>query len=157
MDLNLIIHYDKSYIGIFKDISITESEKVVEVQRSDLAAECIGGTTSKTAKIIKEAEGGVLFVDEAYILCSPSKRNFEKEAVETLMVNMNNNVNPNIKNLIMVFAGCKEQMNDFLKMNPGLARRVKTVLNFADFTPEEHFVTSKNVKFYSSPSECHLA
>ena len=73
------------------------------------------------------------------------------------MVNMNNNVNPNIKNLIMVFAGCKEQMNDFLKMNPGLARRVKTVLNFADFTPEEHFVTSKNVKFYSSPSECHLA
>ena len=31
MDLSLIMHYDKSYIGIFKDISITESEKVVEV------------------------------------------------------------------------------------------------------------------------------
>ena len=37
----------------------------------------------------------------------------------------------------MIFAGYKEQLNDFLKMNPGLTRRVKTVLNFADFTPEE--------------------
>ena len=37
----------------------------------------------------------------------------------------------------MIFAGYKEQMNDFLKMNPGLRRCVKTGLNFADFTPEE--------------------
>ena len=57
MDLSLIIHYDKSYIGIFKDIGITESEKAAEVQRSDRVAEHIGGTASKTAKIIKKAEG----------------------------------------------------------------------------------------------------
>ena len=61
MDLSLIIHYDKSYIGIFKDIGIPESEKVVGVQRSDLAAEHIGGTASKTAKVIKKAEG--------YLIC----------------------------------------------------------------------------------------
>ena len=80
---------------------------------------------------------GILFVGEVYTLCSPSERSFKKEAVETLMANMNSNVNPNIKNPIMIFAGYKEQMNDFLKMNPGLTRREKTVLNFADFTPEE--------------------
>ena len=57
MDLGLIIHYDKSYIGIFKDIGIIESEKVVEVKRSDFVAEHIGGTASKTAKVIKKAEG----------------------------------------------------------------------------------------------------
>ena len=56
MDLSLIIHYDKSYLGIFKDIPIRESEKVVEVQRSELVAEYIGGTPSKTVKIIKKAE-----------------------------------------------------------------------------------------------------
>ena len=56
MDLSLIIHYDNSYIGIFKDIGIAESEKVVQVQRSDLVVEYIGGTASKTAKIIKKAE-----------------------------------------------------------------------------------------------------
>ena len=54
-----------------------------------------------------------------------------------LMANINSKINRNIKNPIMIFAGYKEQLNDFLKMNPGLTRRVKTVLNFADFTPEE--------------------
>ena len=58
MNLRLIIHYDKSYIGIFKDIGITESEKVVEVQRSDFVAEHIGSTASKTTKIIKRSEEG---------------------------------------------------------------------------------------------------
>ena len=43
----------------------------------------------------------------------PSERDFGKEAVEILMANMNNNVNPNIKNPIMIFAGYEEQMNDF--------------------------------------------
>ena len=57
MDLSLKLHYGKSYIGIFKDINITENEKFVGVQRSDLVAEHIGGTASKTVKIIKKAEG----------------------------------------------------------------------------------------------------
>ena len=35
MDLNLMIYYDKSSIGIFEYISNRESEKVVEVKRSD--------------------------------------------------------------------------------------------------------------------------
>ena len=117
-------------------------KKLLQVLRSDLITEHIGGTISKSAKIIKKAEGGALFVDEAYTLCSPApppppKRDFGKEAVETLMANMNNNENPNIKNPIMIFARYKEQMNDFLKMNPGLTRRVKTVLNFENVTPEE--------------------
>ena len=57
MDLRLIIHYDKSYIGIFSYIGITESKKVLEVQRRDLVAEYIGGTANKTAKIINETDG----------------------------------------------------------------------------------------------------
>ena len=85
----------------------------MRVQRSDLVAEHIGDTASKTTKIIKKAEGGALFGDETYTLCSASERDFGKEAVETLIAYMNNNVNPNIKNPIMIFAGYKEQMNDF--------------------------------------------
>ena len=57
-----------------------------------------------------------MFVDEAYTLYSPSERDFGKEAVETLMANMNDNKNPNIKNPIIIFARYKEQMNDFLKI-----------------------------------------
>ena len=113
---------------------------------------------AKLQKSLRKLSGVscLLFVDEAYTLCSPSERDFGKEAVETLMAYMNNNVNPNIKNPIMIFAGYKEQMNDFLRMNPGLTRRVKIVLNFADFTPKD-LCDITNVKCYSSPSECHLA
>ena len=71
MDLSLIIHDDKYFMGIFTDIGFTGGERVVGVRRSDLVAEHIGGTATKAAKIIKKAEGGVLFVDEAYTLCSP--------------------------------------------------------------------------------------
>ena len=56
----------------------------MQVKRSDLVVEHIGSTASKTAKIVKKAVGSVLFVDEAYTLCSPSKRDFGKEAVRRL-------------------------------------------------------------------------
>ena len=72
----------------------------------------------------------------------PLQERFWEGGCETLMASMNNNVNPNSKNPTMIFAGYKEQMNDFLKIDPCLKRRVKTVLNFADFTPEElHDIT----------------
>ena len=86
----------------------------MEVQRSDPIAEYNGGTTRKITTIIKKAEGRVLFVDETYTLCFPSKPHFGKETVETLMANMNNNANRNIKNNIMIFVGYKEQMNDLM-------------------------------------------
>ena len=56
----------------------------MQVKRSDLVVEHIGSTASKTAKIVKKAVGSVLFVDEAYTLCSASKRDFGKEAVRRL-------------------------------------------------------------------------
>ena len=72
----------------------------------------------------------------------PLQERFWEGGCETLMASMNNNVNPNSKNPTMIFAGYKEQMNDFLKIDPCLKRRVETVLNFADFTPEElHDIT----------------
>ena len=44
----------------------------------------------------------------------PLQAKFGKETVETLMANMNNNANRNIKNNIMIFVGYKEQMNDLM-------------------------------------------
>ena len=38
------------FSGIFKDIGIIDDEIVIEIQRSDLMAEHIGGTNVKTKK-----------------------------------------------------------------------------------------------------------
>ena len=67
--------------GIFKDLGIIKRNHLVEVQRSDLVAKYIGATAQKTEIEIKEAEGGVLFVDEAYRLCSDSEKDFGKESI----------------------------------------------------------------------------
>ena len=47
--------------------------------------EHIGGTNAKTEKILKKAEGRVLFVDEAYTLSSTSGKDYGKEAIEAMM------------------------------------------------------------------------
>ena len=50
-------------------------------QRSDLVAEHIRGISLKTEKILKKAEGRVLFIDEAYTLSSTSGKDYGEEAI----------------------------------------------------------------------------
>ena len=57
-----------------------------------LGAEYIGGTIAKTEKILRKAEGRVLFVHEAYTLSSASGKDFGKEAIEAMMGKMNANI-----------------------------------------------------------------
>ena len=75
------------------DIVLVDKEEVVEVQRSDLVSDYIGGTAKKTMAVIEIAMGGVFFVDEAYTLSGGSEKDFRREAIETLMSVMNANPN----------------------------------------------------------------
>ena len=91
-------------------------------------AEHIGGTNAKTKKILKKAEGRVLFVDEAYTLSSTSAKDYGKEAIEAMMAKMNANIDWKTKKPIFIFAGYLCEMEDFLRVNPGLSRRIPNVL-----------------------------
>ena len=123
--------------GIFKDIGIIDDYTVIEVQRSDLVAEHIGGNNAKTDKILKKAEERVLFVDEAYTLSSTSGKDYGKEAIEAMMAKINANIDGKIKNPIFIFAGYPCEMEHFLRVNPGLSRRIPSFLQFNDYTPME--------------------
>lgn len=83
-------------LGIFKYDSIIESEKVTEVLRAERC--CIGGTATKTIKVIKKTEAGVLLIEEAYTICPLAKCDFGKETKVTIIANVKNNPNRNIKN-----------------------------------------------------------
>lgn len=54
-------------------VGILPTDKVTEVQITDLVGEFVGQTGPKTRRKIKEAEGGILFVDEAYRLIPMQK------------------------------------------------------------------------------------
>ena len=100
-------------------------------------AEHIGGTNAKTEKMLKEAEGRVLIVDEAYTLSSTSGKDYGKEAVEAMMAKMNANIDGKTKNPTFIFARYPCAMEDFLRVNPGLSRRIPNFQQFNDYTPME--------------------
>lgn len=105
----------------------------VECTRSDLVAEYVGQTAKKVKRKMKEAMGGVLFIDEAYALCQNEGDSFGREAVDELIAGMENNR----ENMMVILAGYSEEMKEFLKMNPGFRSRIRNTVEFEDYSTEE--------------------
>jgi len=113
---------------ILKEKGILESGHLVKVTRSDLVARYSGQTAPKTYEKIKEAKGGVLFIDEAYSLIKDDHDSFGKEAVDTLIEAMTN-----LKGeFLVILAGYEQDMNRLLESNEGFASRVK-IIKFEDY------------------------
>ncbi|ERL65175.1 AAA family ATPase [Schleiferilactobacillus shenzhenensis] len=112
---------------------VLPKDNYVEVGRADLVAENIGGTALKTKAVLDSALGGVLFIDEAYTLYQQGSTNWGQEAVDTIMQYMEDHRNE----LMIIFAGYTQPMQDFINMNPGIRSRTPNVFHFTDYTPAE--------------------
>lgn len=123
----------KIYAEILKEIGLLKRGHLVVCGRSDLVAPYIGQTAIKTKKKIREALGGVLFIDEAYALASKSEGDFGREAVDTLVEEMTKHRD----NLVIILAGYPESMNVLLRQNPGLLSRFKKTIHFPNYTSSE--------------------
>jgi len=76
----------------------------------------------------------VLFIDEAYYLYKPeNERDYGAEAIEILLQVMENQRD----DLIVIFAGYKDRMDQFFSSNPGLSSRVANHIDFPDYSVEE--------------------
>ncbi len=122
---------------IYKALGILERGHMVETDRQGLVAGFVGQTAIKTAEKIEESIGGVLFIDEAYALTQSvggvSHGDFGSEAIQTLLKRMEDH-----RGQFFVFvAGYPDNMQNFLKANPGLNSRFDKVLKFEDYNPAE--------------------
>jgi len=107
---------------------------MIEALRADLVGAYVGHTALKTKEKIRDAMGKVLFIDEAQELYNESERDFGKEAIGTLVPEMENNRH----HMCVILAGYKKEMNDLLnKGNPGLKSRIKWIIDFPDYTTPE--------------------
>ncbi|PSS15594.1 Protein CfxQ like [Actinidia chinensis var. chinensis] len=112
-------------------VGILPTDKVTEVQRTDLVGEFVGHTGPKTRRKIKDAEGGILFVDEAYRLIPMQKaddKDYGLEALEEIMSVMDSG------KVVVIFAGYTEPMKRVISSNEGFCRRVTKFFHFDDFS-----------------------
>lgn len=120
---------------IYKALGVLERGHMVETDRQGLVAGYVGQTALKTAERIDEAMGGVLFIDEAYALTSSGSGSlagggdFGNEAIQTILKRMEDS-----RGEFFVFAaGYPDNMETFLKANPGLRSRFDKILKFEDY------------------------
>lgn len=106
---------------MYSKIGILSKNHFIKVTRQDLVAGYLGQTAIKTAKVIEEAVGGVLFIDEAYSLASEEKEDsFSKECLDTICEALSNYKN----DLMVIIAGYEDELNNtFFRVNKGLQSR----------------------------------
>ncbi len=124
---------------IYKALGVLERGHMVETDRQGLVAGYVGQTALKTAERIEESMGGVLFIDEAYALTSSSNgslaggSDFGNEAIQTILKRMEDNRGE----FFLFAAGYPDNMENFLKANPGLRSRFDKILKFEDYNSNE--------------------
>lgn len=119
--------------SIYYRMGLLSQGQLVETDRSSLVAGYLGQTAIKVQKVINEAIGGVLFIDEAYSLVNDTQDSFGKEAIETLLKAMEDHRDE----LVVIVAGYENLMKDFIDSNPGLRSRFNKYFSSPDYDTEE--------------------
>lgn len=127
---------------IYKKLGVVKTGQFIETDRSGLVAEYVGQTAVKTNKIIDEAIGGVLFIDEAYSLVS-NNDDFGNEAISTLLKRMEDDRDK----FIVILAGYSKEMQKFIASNPGLKSRFTRTFEFEDYSADELFEIFKKMVY----------
>jgi SpoVK/Ycf46/Vps4 family AAA+-type ATPase len=117
---------------IYCAMGILSGGQLVEVDRAGLVAGYVGQTAVKTRDVLKQAYGGVLFIDEAYSLANGSANDFGQEAIDTILKDMEDKRD----DLVVIVAGYDEPMESFISSNPGLRSRFKNFIHFSDYNGE---------------------
>ncbi|MBL3731659.1 AAA family ATPase [Lysinibacillus sp. HST-98] len=119
---------------IYKQIGLLSKGHFVEVSRTDLIAGYQGQTALKVKKVIEQAKGGVLFIDEAYSITENDQSDsYGRECLTELTKALEDYR----EDLVVIVAGYTEPMNKFFESNPGLKSRFNTFIEFEDYSVNE--------------------
>lgn len=116
-------------------MQLVMSEHVVFINNAlDLLAGYAGQTPAKVDGIVQQAQGGILFIDEAYSIVKSKTANqdsFGREAIDTIMKHMDP------PSCVFIFAGYSDEMDNFMKVNQGLARRIPYRYEFQPYAVDQ--------------------
>lgn len=110
-----------------------KQNKCIEIDGNTLKGARPGDGAKAVDIYVKNAFGGVLFIDEAYSMST--------ECIDTLIKLMEDFRDK----FILILAGYTYPMNQLLEKNPGFRSRIKEYLNFPNYTETEAFEIFKKM------------
>ena len=125
---------------ILQAMDILPTSRVLETSRATLVGKYMGETPKIVNSMCDKAMGGILFIDAAYTL-SDGGDQYGKEAIDTLMKRMEDDRGK----FVVIAAGYKDKMEDFMMMNPGLASRFTHKLHIDDYNEDELLAIFKSM------------
>jgi len=131
---------------VYKQIGLLSKGHFVEVSRTDLIAGYQGQTALKVKKVIEQAKGGVLFIDEAY---SITENDHSDSYGRECLTELTKALEDYREDLVVIVAGYTEPMNHFFSSNPGLKSRINTFIDFPDYSANELFEIFEKLCFSS--------
>ena len=125
---------------VLQAMDILPTSRVIEASRATLVGKYMGETPKIVNSMCDKAMGGILFIDEAYTL-SDGGDMYGKEAIDTLMKRMEDDRGK----FVVIVAGYKDKMEEFMMMNAGLASRFTHKLHIDDYDPDELLAIYKHM------------
>ena len=107
---------------------------VVVCDRGTFIGTLWGDEERSMRQVLEMAQGGVLMIDEAYLLNGKHENDPGKLVIQLLM---NILADETQRDIAVVLCGYKEPMEKLLDMNPGLQSRFPNKFEFTDFTVDE--------------------
>lgn len=112
------------------ELGYIKEDKLIETDTQDFVQGEF--TSQKTNKMLRQALGGVLFIDEAYNFGNLGERGMESIAIIVKFMEDYKD------DLVVMFAGYQKEINQLLlPLNSGLISRIAYKFNIADYTEEE--------------------
>ena len=125
---------------VLRNLGFLTKGHITTVTREDMVGQYVGHTAPKTKECLNLATGGMLFIDEAHHLYKPdNERDYGSEAIELILQVMENQR----EDLIFVFSGGKDKIDNFFNSNPGISSRIGNHVDFVDYNTDELVAITK--------------
>ena len=136
----------KIFGSLLHDAGALSKGHVVVCDRGTFIGTLWGDEERSLRQVIEKAMGGVLMIDEAYLLNSKNENDPGKLVIQLLM---NILADETQRDIAVVLCGYKDQMLKLLDMNPGLQSRFPNKFEFQDFSVNELLeITKSRIKDY---------